>query len=421
MRLPQSSTTPFSVRLSIVTGFLLIAGFLPLQARSSQQLQSNPANIRFGSVAIAQSQSQSAVLTNSGQTNVTITAITASGTGFSVSGLSLPAVLTAGQTATITVTFAPTKTGWTNGSVTVTSNASNPTLQLGLRGTGTSGSILTPAPSSLSFGQVNVGSNSSLSLVLTNSGSSSETLTAFQVVGSSFGVSGPTLPITLNKGQSVTLSVTFTPSTTGLLNGSVFVPGPNLNVPMSGTGSTTTAGQLSVTPSTLSFGSIDIGSTGSQPSTITASGGSVTVSSASSSSSQFTVSGASFPLTLNSGQSAQVNVIYAPTTSGSSSATLTYTTSTSSRSTESLSGTGVSPTYSVTLTWTASTSSVTGYNVYRGTTSGSYTKINTSLDPSTTYTDNAVVAGTTYYYAATAVNSSGQESGYSSPIQVSIP
>ncbi|MFZ0734263.1 MAG: choice-of-anchor D domain-containing protein [Candidatus Sulfotelmatobacter sp.] len=421
MRLPQSCRTPFSVRLSIVSVFLLIAGFLPLQARSTQQLRSNPSNIRFGSVAVAQSQSQSAVLSNNGQTSVTISAITANGTGFSVSGLNLPAVLAAGQTATITVTFAPAKTGWIDGSITVTSTASNPTLQLGLRGTGMTGNPLTAAPSSLSFGQVNLGSNSALPLVLTNAGSSSETLTAFQVVGNSFGVSAPTLPITLNKGQSVTLSVTFTPQTTGLLNGSVFVPGPSLNVPFSGTGATVAAGQLSVTPTSLNFGSIDVGSTGSQPSTITASGGSVTVSSASSSSSQFTLSGTSFPLTLNSGQSAQVNIIYAPTTSGSASATLTYTTSSSSKSSEALSGTGVSPTYSVSLSWNASTSSVTGYNVYRGTTVGSYSKINTSVDPNTTYTDSSVVGGTTYYYAATAVNSSGQESSYSSPIQVAIP
>jgi fibronectin type 3 domain-containing protein len=64
---------------------------------------------------------------------------------------------------------------------------------------------------------------------------------------------------------------------------------------------------------------------------------------------------------------------------------------------------------------------VVGYNVYRGTTVGVYSKINSALDPSTAYTDNTVVAGTTYYYAATAVNSSGEESSYSSPIQVVIP
>jgi len=59
--------------------------------------------------------------------------------------------------------------------------------------------------------------------------------------------------------------------------------------------------------------------------------------------------------------------------------------------------------------------------VYRGTTSGVYTKINSSLDPGTSYTDSTVASGTTYYYAATSVNSSGQESTYSSPIQVAVP
>jgi fibronectin type 3 domain-containing protein len=75
----------------------------------------------------------------------------------------------------------------------------------------------------------------------------------------------------------------------------------------------------------------------------------------------------------------------------------------------------------VTLSWSASTSSVTGYNIYRGTAPGSYTKLNPSVDASTTYTDNTVVPGTTYYYAATSVSTSGQESGFSSPLQVAVP
>jgi fibronectin type 3 domain-containing protein len=44
------------------------------------------------------------------------------------------------------------------------------------------------------------------------------------------------------------------------------------------------------------------------------------------------------------------------------------------------------------------------------------------LDPSTAYTDSSVVSGTTYYYEATAVNSSGQESVRSTPPAVaSVP
>jgi fibronectin type 3 domain-containing protein len=52
---------------------------------------------------------------------------------------------------------------------------------------------------------------------------------------------------------------------------------------------------------------------------------------------------------------------------------------------------------------------------------GSYTKLNCALDTTSAYTDNTVVAGTTYYYAATAVNSSGEESAYSTPVEVAIP
>jgi hypothetical protein len=77
--------------------------------------------------------------------------------------------------------------------------------------------------------------------------------------------------------------------------------------------------------------------------------------------------------------------------------------------------------HSVVLTWTASTSSgVTSYNVYRGTTSGSYTLL-ASAGSQTTYTDNAVVSGTTYYYVVTALVGT-TESAYSTPpAQAAIP
>jgi hypothetical protein len=79
-------------------------------------------------------------------------------------------------------------------------------------------------------------------------------------------------------------------------------------------------------------------------------------------------------------------------------------------------------TYSVGLTWTASTSTVSGYNVYRGTVNGGpYTLVNTSLIGTLTYTDSTVQNGVTYYYVATAVDSSGNESAYSTPAQAIIP
>jgi len=76
----------------------------------------------------------------------------------------------------------------------------------------------------------------------------------------------------------------------------------------------------------------------------------------------------------------------------------------------------------VSLFWNYSPDAV-GYNVYRsGRCEGKYAKINSFLDPVTAYTDGTVVSGKTYYYAATSVNSEGQESARSKPpVEAVVP
>jgi cellulose 1,4-beta-cellobiosidase len=79
----------------------------------------------------------------------------------------------------------------------------------------------------------------------------------------------------------------------------------------------------------------------------------------------------------------------------------------------------------VSLTWTASsTSGITSYNVYRAlyvsSVCGSYSDIGSTASTVTAYTDNAVTDGTSYCYATTAVDSSG-ESAYSNIVQAAIP
>jgi len=85
-------------------------------------------------------------------------------------------------------------------------------------------------------------------------------------------------------------------------------------------------------------------------------------------------------------------------------------------------GPGAVP-HAVTLSWTASVSpGITGYNVYRGTTTGGpYTKVSPSLVAALTYMDTAVAAGQTYYYVTTAVDSSGNESVYSNQASAAVP
>ncbi len=85
-------------------------------------------------------------------------------------------------------------------------------------------------------------------------------------------------------------------------------------------------------------------------------------------------------------------------------------------------GPGVTST-SVSLNWTASTSSTTaGYNVYRASAQdGPFTKLKATPITGTTYTDNTVQSGSTYYYVATAVDTSSNESAYSAAAQSVVP
>jgi Putative Ig domain len=76
----------------------------------------------------------------------------------------------------------------------------------------------------------------------------------------------------------------------------------------------------------------------------------------------------------------------------------------------------------VDLSWKASTSGdVAGYNVYRSPDGTAWKKINTSLVPSTLYSDSTVANGSTYYYSATAVDIYSHESRKTSPIKVAVP
>jgi|SRR5579862_621488 len=76
----------------------------------------------------------------------------------------------------------------------------------------------------------------------------------------------------------------------------------------------------------------------------------------------------------------------------------------------------------VDVTWKPSASTnVVGYDVYRAPDGVTWKKINVSLIASTLYSDSTVANGSTYYYAATAVDLEGHESAKSATIKVTVP
>jgi hypothetical protein len=78
------------------------------------------------------------------------------------------------------------------------------------------------------------------------------------------------------------------------------------------------------------------------------------------------------------------------------------------------------PAHSASLSWTPSTSSVSTYRIYRTVTSGSYgAPLNSTA--TTLYVDPTVIAGNTYFYVVTAVDSSGNESLASNEVKGIIP
>ena len=93
------------------------------------------------------------------------------------------------------------------------------------------GQLSTSQPS-LSFGNVNVGSSSTLSVTLSNTGASNVTISNVSLSGAGFNASGVSAGTILAPGQFVMLNASFTPAASGNATGSVTVTSNATNSPV---------------------------------------------------------------------------------------------------------------------------------------------------------------------------------------------
>ena len=310
------------------------------------QLALTPAAVNLGTVPVGSSQTQPGTLTNTGTTSVTINQAAVSGAGFNVSGITTPMTLAAGQSLNFAVKFAPSSSGASNGSVTITSDAMNPVVNLALSGSGVMPGVLAANPTSVSFSNLQVGSTQSMPVTLTNTGGMSVSVTQAGVTGAGFSLNGLNLPLTLGAGQSTSFSVVFAPQMSGSAGGTLAVTSnaSNSSVALPVTGNAVTPGSLTVTQSSLNFGNVQVNSNQTLPETLTNSGGSsVTISQASLTGPGFSVSGLNLPLSLAAGQSASFNVVFTPQTGGSVTGYLGVVSNASNSLGISLSGSGLTP------------------------------------------------------------------------------
>jgi len=390
-------------------------------------LSPSASSLSFGSVLVGGSASLPFSLTNTGAGSVTVFQVTTNNSAFVVSGFSGSVALAPGQCLSLGVSFAPSVTGSASASLTVVSTASNSPTSVILSGTGIQ-PMISVVPSSVSFGSVTTGVTNTQTLTITNPGTANLTVSQASVTSAAFSFSGLTLPLTIPPGGSSAFTASFSPTSAGTFAGNLTLvnnsPHTSLAVVLSGTGATAVF-QLSASPTSLNFGNVTTGTSTSQTVALTNTGNTnVSLSQDSVSGAGFTLTGLTLPLVLAAGQSTSFSMTFAPSSAGSVSGTVTVTSNASnSPTTISLYAAGVAPvSHCVSLNWTPSSSSYSGFNVYRSSVSGGpYTRMDTTVVPTTSYTDSNVVSGQTYYYVATEVDTTGAESSYSSEVSADIP
>ncbi len=219
-------------------------------------LTASPTSLSFGSVTTGStSAAQTVTVTNPGGTAATVSSVSASAPFAETN--TCGGSIAAGGSCTVSVTYKPTATGASNGTLSVASSAPSSPLTVALTGTGVSGATaLTASPTSLSFGSVAVGSTSAAQTVtVTNPGSSAATGVSVSAAAP-FAESNNTCGSSIAAGGSCTVSVSYAPTAAGASNGTLSVassaPGSPLSVALSGTGVSTTTNLALNQPTTAS-------------------------------------------------------------------------------------------------------------------------------------------------------------------------
>jgi hypothetical protein len=211
---------------------------------------------------------------------------------------------------------------------------------------------LTLSASTLNFGSVIVNSSAKASVRLTSSGTSAVTVNSASIAGAGFTIVAGTLPVTLSPNQSVTLQLQFLPTVAGAATGKLTISSNSTNgstatVALTGTGTAAASPQLTLSVSTLNFGSVTVNSSAKASVTLTSSGTSaVTVNSASIAGAGFTIVAGTLPVTLSPNQSVTLQLQFLPTVAGAAAGQLTISSNSTSGSTATvaLAGTGIAAT-----------------------------------------------------------------------------
>ena len=233
-----------------------------------QSISVTPDSVLFDSVAIGQVQTQNLWIGNSGDETLNIHSITSSDSQFSVrdSVYAIPS----GMEEKISVTFAPKKSGTLRGSLAISSDdPENLAMQVSVSGFGRMQSTqqIMVTPSTLNFEDVPIDYSSPLPIFISNLGEDTLFVTGVESSNSQFTVSETALAVPAY--DSKQLMVSFRPATQGTFQAmlTIFNNDPindQVEIELFGSGREWTPQQISIENTSLNFGEIGWGLSGTQ-------------------------------------------------------------------------------------------------------------------------------------------------------------
>ena len=300
----------------------------------------SPLSLAFGNQPVGvMSTGQMVTLSNTGTANLTVNSITITGAnpGDFAELNGCGTLLVAGGTCSAFVTFQPAAGGARSASLTFSTNDPvNPTLTVGLGGTGTGARV---TPTSLTYANQALNTTSATqSVTLTNLGTTTLTGIAVSMTGTnatSFRIASNSCRATLAAGATCTIGIRFRPTVIGALSAALSItdsdPTSPQTVQLRGTG---TGPALTLSPTALPFGNWPVagGATAPRAVTVTNSGTAPLIITgiglAGGNANQFARTNVNCPIRgtgLAAGASCTVNVTFNPSTVGNKTTSLRVT------------------------------------------------------------------------------------------------
>jgi phospholipase C len=277
-------------------------------------------HLSFGNQLVGTTSAPSGfTFSNRGPSSIHIASIATSGNFAQTNNC--PPNLGVGKKCVISMSFSPASTGPLSGQLTITDNDPSSPQRTSLTGTG---SMMTFAPASLTFGTTGIGMTSPVkNVTLTNHGSSAVAITSIQMVGD-YGQTN-TCGTSLDAGASCTISVTSSPTISGETFGSMFInysdPGAQSQVLMIAYGA-----QAGITPLRVAFPAQTVGTTSAPKSVKIRNLGTTPLNFASIvAAGDFAVQSNTCGSSIAPGAVCTVGVTFTPTAQGTRSGTITIT------------------------------------------------------------------------------------------------